>query len=71
VFDVKAHGGCSAPRPPASEHRVQALPHVGQIEKPSIQVSPLTEHQSVSVGARQAPGSLDRDDLFDLLQREA
>jgi len=41
---VKADGRCSAPQLPTSEHRVQALPHVGEVGKSSIQVSPLPLH---------------------------
>jgi hypothetical protein len=68
---MKADGRCSAPRRPSSEHRVQALPHLAEVGEPSIQVGALAQHQTVNVGTRQAPGTLDRDDLLDLVQAEA
>lgn len=68
---MKADSGRSAPQLPASEHLVQALPHLGQIGKPSIQVSLLAAHERADVGAWRAAGPLDRDDLPDLIQAEA
>jgi hypothetical protein len=44
---------------------------LGQIGKPSMQFSLLAEHERAEVGARQAGGPLDRDDLRDLIQAEA
>jgi hypothetical protein len=68
---VKADGGGSASRPPASKHQVQALPHLPEVLEFPIQVRPLPQHQIVNVRAWQAPRSLDRDDLLNLVQTEA
>jgi hypothetical protein len=67
---VKTDEGSSAPRLPTSQHRVQALPHVGKVCEFSIQVGTLPQHKAVNMRARQAPGSLDRHDLSDLFQHE-
>jgi hypothetical protein len=68
---VKADGGRAAPRPPASEHRVQTLTHFPEVCEPQLQVRPLPRHQIVDVRIRQASRSLNRDDLLDLVQTEA
>jgi hypothetical protein len=65
---MKADGGTAAPRPPASEDHVQALSHFPEVCESSIQVRPLPQHQTVNVPTRQTSGSLDRDDLLDLVQ---
>jgi len=68
---MKADGGGSAPRLPAPQHRVEALPHVGKVREFAIQVSTLPLHKPANVRVRHTPRSLDCDDLPDLVQAEA
>src|SRR2546422_659505 len=72
VLDAGAdHGVDSATASTPSEQPSQGRAHFGKVREGPVEVGHLTAHEVANVWARSASQPLDRNDLFDLLQREA
>jgi len=54
-----------------SEQSSEGIAHFGKVCEGPVEVGHLTAHEVANVWARSASRPLDRNDLFDLLQREA